>query len=72
MRGGDRKIVTDREKRKEDGRRAGIRGECGIIIPSINPVADELLVLSCEGVACDPANPEPNETLTDSPWYSSV
>lgn len=42
-----------------------IRGEGGIIIPSINPAADVPLVLGCEGVACDPVHLQTNERLTD-------
>lgn len=59
---------SERDRRKE--RKTEIRGEGDIIIPGINPIADVLLVLSCEGVACDPAHLRPNERLTD--WLTSL
>lgn len=52
-----------REREKEI--KGEIRGEGGIIIPSIKPAADVLLVSGCEGVACDPVHLRTNERLTD-------
>lgn len=67
-----RDIQTDRKQGRVRGkeRKTEIRGEGGIIIPSINPIADVLLVLGCEGVACDPVHLRPNERLTD--WLTSL
>lgn len=63
---GGRERRTAREQGEEGKEiKTEIRGEGGIIIPSIKPVADVLLVLGCEGVACDPVHLRPNERLTD-------
>jgi len=43
MRQGDRQ-TEKKGGRKREERKCGIRGVCGIIIPSINPIADVLLV----------------------------
>ncbi len=68
-----RERQIDRNQGREGAReeeREGKKGEGGIIIPSINPIADVLLVLGCEGVACDPVHLGPNERLTD--WLTSL
>lgn len=51
------------KERKPEMRGGGDGG--GIIIPSINPIADALLVLRSERVPCDPVHLGPNERLTD-------
>lgn len=63
--GRDGQIESEGRVGEERKRKPEIRGEGGIIIPSISPVADVLLVLVCEGVACDPVHLGPNERLTD-------